>query len=181
MQNLEAAMTTLQGHIRSGMVQGAFSGAESGDFSVATSLELEAEYFTSSRASVLAKATVSLDQESGQFKYVFMGIGQRFYLWSRGRPIETYSEGIFASQRPKFRFFAEYGLGLAQIQVRSVTDSLSVQSTVVELGAGGGVIYQISRNFGVSLTGMWSKGFAVSSVPVDSTVIRGMLGVAGYF
>lgn len=176
----EAASTSMQGHVRTGVVQGSFTGADSGEFSVVSSLELEGEVFTSSRASILAKATVSLDQQSGQFKYVYMGLGQRFYLLSRGRPVETYQEGVFASQRPNFRFFVEYGLGLAQIQVRSVTESLSVQSTVVELGGGGGTIYQISQNFGISFNLIWSKGFSVSSVSVDSTVIRGMIGVSGY-
>ncbi len=177
----EAAATSLQGHIRTGMVQGRFTGADSGRFAVSSSLELEGEFFTSNRGSLLARATISLDPSSGQFKYIYMGLGQRFYLWSRGRPVEGYYESIYTSTRPKFRFFVEYGIGLAQIQVRSVTDSLSVQSTVVELGGGGGTIYQFSRNFGVSLNLMWSQGFAVSSVAIDSNVIRGMVGITGYF
>ncbi|MEM7647057.1 MAG: hypothetical protein AAF203_09115 [Pseudomonadota bacterium] len=174
------ATKDLQGHLRTGIVQGEFSGASSGEFSVLSSLELEGEYFLSGRSSILAKATISLDQESGQFKYVYMGLGQRFYLWSRGRPVETYSEGVFASHQPKLRLFGEYGIGLAQIQIQSVTDVLSVQSTVVELGIGGGAIYQISKNFGISFNLMGSKGFSISSVSVDSTVIRGLIGVTGY-
>ena len=62
--------TSLQGHLRTGMVQGSFTGADTGEFSVVSSLELEGEYFTSSRASILARATISLDQESGQLHHV---------------------------------------------------------------------------------------------------------------
>ncbi len=176
-----AAVSDVQGHLRSGLVQGSFSGAEEGSFSIASSLELEGEYFVGTKSSLLARATVSLDQSSGQFKYIYMGIGQRFYLFSRGRPSESSGDGVYFSQRPKLRYFLEYGLGLAQVQVRSLTQSLSVQSTIVELGLGGGAIYQFSNSFGVSLNLMGAKGYSVSSVSVDSTIIRGMIGVVGYF
>lgn len=176
-----AAVSEVQGHLRSGLVQGQFSGAEEGSFSIASSLELEGEYFVGTKSSLLARATVSLDQASGQFKYIYMGLGQRFYLFSRGRPSESSGDGVYFSQRPKLRYFLEYGVGLAQVQVRSLTQSLSVQSTIVELGLGGGGIYQFSNSFGISLNIMGAKGFSVSSVSVDSTIIRGMIGVVGYF
>lgn len=176
-----ASTSDVQGHLRMGQVSGTFTGAAEGDFSVVTSLELEGEYIYSGQTSLLARATVALDQEIEEFAYLHMGLGQRFYLWSRARAIESNAEGAFVSYNPKFRVFGEYTVGLAQVVVTKRTDVLVTQSTLIELGIGGGAIYQVSKNFGVSFTGMWSKGFAISSVNVDSTVIRGLLGVTLYF
>jgi hypothetical protein len=178
---VDASPVAIQGHIRTGVVNGTFSGAETGEFSVMSSLEGEFEYFYGSRGSMLAKATLSLDPATGQYKYLHMGLGQRFYLFSRGRPIEGYSGGISASIRPKMRYFVDWGLGLSQIQVRALTSSISVQTTSLELGLGGGAIYQLSQSFGIGLNAGWSRGISMSSVAVDSTIIRVMVGAVAYF
>jgi hypothetical protein len=163
------------------MVNGSFTGATSGSFSVASSIEGEAEYLSSSHVSWLARATVSLESSSGQFKYVYMGLGSRYYFFSRGSSLNSNADGISLEVTPRWRYYGEVMLGLSQVQVKEVTSVLVAQATLLEYGAGLGTIYQIARNVGIEGSIGLSKGFPVSSVSVDSLIIRALVGVAYSF
>lgn len=171
----------IQAHLKGGMVNGTFTGAVSGDFSVATSIEGEGEYVYSSRLSLFSRATVALEAGTGQFKYIYMGLGHRYYFFSRSGYLEESNNGLVVSITPRIRYFAEGLLGLSQVQVRAVTDTLVAQSTLLEYGGGAGVIYQLSKSLGVEGTMGVSKGFAVSSVAVDTLIIRGFIGLVSTF
>ncbi|MGZ3723172.1 MAG: hypothetical protein ACXVA9_09590 [Bdellovibrionales bacterium] len=176
-----ASDSSVQGHLRLGLVNGSFTGAVDGGFSVSTSLEGEGEYLYSSRLSTLARATVSLEGSSGQFKYIYMGLGQRYYLFSRNGAIESNHDGISIEINPRVRYYIEALLGLSQVQVKAVTSTLVAQSTLLEYGGGLGAIYQISKGIGLEGSVGVSKGFAVSSVAVDSLIIRALVGVVSTF
>jgi hypothetical protein len=173
-----ADVSNFQAHLRAGMVNGSFSGIASGAFNVATSTEGEAEYLYSSHMSFFSAATVALEPSTGAFRYTYMGIGQKFYFWSRSGRLNSNEDGVYVEIQPKWRYFANYSLGLSQIQVQEVTSTLTVQSTVLEYGAGAGMIYQFTKDVGIELVLNVSKGVAMSSVAVDSTIMRALLGVA---
>jgi hypothetical protein len=108
-------------------------------------------------------------------------VGQRFYIFSQGRPVESDLYGVTTSVKPKMRYYVDGQIGLSRILVSQRTAVLSVQTTNLELGIGGGTIYQLSDTFGIELNMMWSQGVSVSSVSYDSTVIRAMIGAVTYF
>jgi hypothetical protein len=171
----------VQTHLRIGVVNGTFTGSADGSFNVPSSIEGEGEYLYGNRFSSFARATLSLESSSGQFKYIFMGLGQRYYLFSRSGAIESDHEGVLVEIRPRMRYFIEGVLGISQVQIKAVTSTLIAQSTLLEYGAGAGLIYQISKTIGIEGNLGIAKGFAVSSVSVDALIVRGLLGVAVIF
>lgn len=171
----------LLGHFRIGMVSGSFTGVESGSFSVPLSLEGEGEYIYTPKNSALIRTTISLEPDSGQFKYVYMGLGQKFYLLSRIAPLETMEGGNLIKILPNKLYYINYDVGLSQIQVKKVTDSLTVESTLVEFGLSGGLVWKISQRVGFVASLGFSKGFPVSPVSVDSTIIRATIGLSSFF
>ncbi len=171
----------LQAHVRTGMIEGTFVGADSGNFAMTTSLEGELEMFYSNRTSFQVKTTAALGQENSQIVYLSMSLGQKYYLFTRGRPIESYDEGVYSLMVPRWRFYTGYTIGIAQVETRFLSASLSATSTIFEIGGGAGVIYNFSRNIGINIDLLYGKGFGVSSVAIDATVIRGLVGVVSYF
>lgn len=176
-----ASTSNVQAHLKGGMVNGTFTGIVSGGFSVSTSIEGEGEYLYSSHISLFSRATVALEPSSGQFKYIYMGLGQRYYFLSRGNSLESNYDGMYVEIVPRMRYFADWQLGLSQIQVKAETATLVAQATLLEYGVGLGAIYQVARNIGIEGSLGVSKGIAMSSVSVDSLIIRGLAGVVSSF
>lgn len=161
---------------RLGLISGSFSGAEEGSFTSFASFEGGGELHKGSDSSVFVRATLSADPTEGKIKYFYGGFGQKYYLWGPGLKTRDISEGDLVEVTPKSRYFVNWDLGLAEVRVRDVTSSLSVQSTIVDFGGGAGYIMQ-RGSLGIEFYFGATKGISISSVAIDSLILRMMFGV----
>jgi len=172
-----AALDKMQFHLRLGMVKGSFTGAETGEFSNMTSFDGEAEYLWTAKASFSARAIFTVDPESAQVQYMYAGGGQRFYIFSRASGAEATWGFDTVTIKPKLRYFVGWDLGMAQVLLQRVTESLSVQSAVLEYGGTAGLIYQLTSGLGMEIAGGVSKGIGISTVAVDTTILKLLIGL----
>ena len=159
-----------------GFVSGSFTGAEDGSFTSFASFEGGGELHKGSDRSVFVRASISMDPTEGKVKYFYGGFGQKFYLWGPGLKSSDVTEGDVISVIPQSRYFVNWDLGMAEVRVRDVTSSLSVQSTIIDFGGGFGYIKQ-QGDLGIQAYIGMTKGISISSVAVDSTILRLMFGV----
>ena len=176
----------LQAHFRSGLIQGNFSGSTSegevsGDFSAVTSMDLEFEYFADNQSSYVTRATILGDQSTGELSYFYMGLGYKRYIFSQGRYLESLGDELTFSIVPKWRYYVQGDVGLANVKIEQVTESLSAEANLVELGGSGGVIYQMTKSTGIEAIVGVSSGVPISSIAVSSLVIKVLIGATAYF
>lgn len=162
---------------QSGVINGSYLGADSGDIEMASTMDLSAEVITSSRESYVARSSISLDPETAIIRYLYAGMGRRFYLFSRTQT-QGFADGSHKiSVQPKVQYFVTGELGVSQVVIRQVTPALSIQSTSIEYGGSLGMIYPVSKTVGVFASGGLGKGIGISSVAVDSTIFKAMVGI----
>lgn len=176
----------LQAHLRTGLVSGSFAGSSatetvSGDFSSPTSMDAEFEYFLSTVSAVFNRLTLVADSSSGSLSYLYMGVGYKKYLFSNGRTLENLSGDFSYSIVPTWRYYVQGEVGLSEVEVERVTSTLETTATLLEFGGSAGVIRQMSSNFGLEGNFGVSNGLPISSVSVNSLVIRAMVGLTFFF
>ena len=163
--------------LQTGVLNGSYFGAQNGNISLASTIDLSAELVTSSRDSFFARSSMSLDPQTAIIRYLYAGVGQRFYLFSRSnrQPFEIGTSKLEVI--PKMQYFVSGEAGVSQNVIQQLTSSLSVQSTSIEYGIGLGMTYPWSDGIGLTVSGGIGKGIGISAVAVDSTIIRAMLGL----
>lgn len=163
--------------LQTGVLNGSYLGAQSGQITLASTVDLSAEMVTSSRDSFVARSAMSLDPETAIIRYLYAGIGQRFYLGSRANRQSFEIGNSKIEITPKTQYFVSGEAGVSQIVIQQLTSSLSVQSTSIEYGIGFGMNYPWSDGLGLTISGGIGKGIGISAVAVDSTIMRVMLGL----
>ncbi len=174
----EVSALDLQLHLRSGLITTSFTGAQSGDFSLITSVDGEFEIFISESTSIYANAIIALDPAEAQYRYLFAGGGQKLYFLSKGRTTEIDSDVGSLSMSPKRRFFAGWQLGISQLILDTPTPALTVQSTLFEYGFNIGALYRVLEKTNVEFQFTATRGTGISSVTVDATVFRFFAGLS---
>ncbi|MCB0414813.1 MAG: hypothetical protein KDD50_10795 [Bdellovibrionales bacterium] len=176
-----ARRAIVQAHGRIGLVSGNFTGEITGGFTVPTSLEGEGEFILNPKMSFFGRMTLSVEPGSGQVKYIYMGVGQRMYLFSHSGAYESFGQGNFVSVTPKVHYFIGWDAGISQVQIESKTSSLGAAGTMIDFGISGGAKYFMTKDFALEgLLGM-SKGLGISSVRVDALITRAQVGVTIYY
>lgn len=173
-----SADNTLVYGLRTGMVMGSFTGASAGSFSVPTSMEGVVKFGQSPTTAQVVKGTFSLESETGKVKYLYSGGGQRYYLYSRFKGVDINTDDYSIRVMPRIQYYVGWDLGLAQIQVSEVSVVAGVSATVLEYGGMAGLTYKVTEKIGAEVILSMSKGLSISSVQVDSTVIRLLLGAS---
>lgn len=162
---------------QTGLINGSYLGLDSGQIAMASTVDVGAEVVTSTRDSYTARSSMSLDPESAIIRYLYAGIGRRFYFLSHSSRQPFRSGNSKLEVLPRIQYFFSGEAGVGQAVIKQVTPSLSIQSTSIEYGGGVGIIYPLGNGIGFLGTLGVSKGIGISSVAVDSTVFKAMLGI----
>jgi hypothetical protein len=168
-------------HIRTGMLDGKYYGPTGGDFVVTSTLDIDHETFLANRRSRVFRAILGIDIISAKPFYTYAGTGMRFYLNSKGMYFDRSDESYRILSYPKFRYYLGWDAGIAQVIVRSLGKVLQVVSSMIDVGACGGAVWQVDRNFGVEAHLGLTSGYGFSSVAVVGHTARVLLGVTYYF
>lgn len=171
-------------HLRTGMVTsslGTSVGSEGGAFSVMPSFDAEYERFVSDQKSFLYRGTLALEMATTVTRYLYFGVGQRYYVNSRGSALRAITPDVTVTVQPNFRYYFGWDAGMSQIVVNVLTASLQSFTTAVDLGGVGGAIYQISENIGLEAQMAVSYAYGFSSVPATGMVMKGFGGLTYYY
>lgn len=169
--------TDLVYNVRMGMVNGTFQGAESGEFSVITGVDAEAEYAGNARESLIVRSIITVEPETSVIRYMYAGLGKRYYLSSRSRDYELRTGFDKVTVLSRNKYYVGWDFGVAQLTINQLTDSLSIQSTLFEGGVTVGWTYKMSSGTGFQLNTSLSRGFGISTVAVNGTVIKFTMGL----
>lgn len=172
-----AAANDLTYNLRMGMVNGTFGGAETGEFSVVTGVDAEAEYADDARHSLLVRSIITVEPETSIIRYMYAGLGSKYYFFSRSRDYELRSGFDKVYVATKSKYYLGWEFGAAQLTIDQLTSSLSIQSTLLEGGLTAGWIYKLSTNIGLQVNGSFSRGFGISTVAVNGTVVKFTFGL----
>lgn len=165
-----------------GQVSGKFSGAASGSFSVPQALNTEIEFLYNPKNSFMLRNIMALDTETSKNVYSLTSLGQRTYWRGTSSAIETVdTDGNKYSILPKRRYYFGWEVGVSQAVVTSLGPVLDVVSTMVDIGVNTGVIHQMGNNWALEGQIGYSQTFGFSSVSVNGTTMRLLVGTAFFF
>lgn len=168
-------------NVRAGMLKGSYSGPVKASFMTIPSVDIEMELFQSSKVSTLVKANISFDIGKAKVFYSGVGAGQRFYFGGPGMLVDRIEGAYTLEAFAVDRYFAGWEVGVAQVLVKEFTASYSVVGSVLELGAMGGYIHQVSKTLGVSVGVGAGFGMGFTTVSVNGINIRANVGLSYYF
>lgn len=176
-----AGATQSQLHVYTGMVSASFTGPQSGSISVPMALGYEYEMIKSAQSSYLIENIVAIDAADAKTKYNAVHLGARYYLFSTNYSNQKSEDASLFKITPKYRFFAGWNLGLAQVVVLSFSDALDAVGTVLEYGGHGGVLYQLNDRWALEAKMNLYMGYGISSISVSSMSYQLLLGGAYYY
>jgi len=151
-----------------------------GSFMAMPSLDVEYQIFNSSKSSYCFRMVLSPDMASGKVKYLYGGVGQRFYLSSQGLAWSVSEKNVSFKMSPGIRYFVGWDAGLAQITVLERGTVLQVGSTLVDVGVSGGATYQMGDSFGLNAGATAAFGYGFSNVAVTAILFKVFFG-GNYF
>jgi hypothetical protein len=160
-----------------GYIDVAYTGPFSGSLNLGSTIDLNAEVITDDTASLFGHGTLSLDAETAVMKYMYAGIGRRIYVFSHASELSMNLDRSKIIITPKRQFFVSFEAGLGQVNVFSLTDSLSSIATVFEYGISAGMNWPVSKHIGLFSSIGVSQGYGFSSVTINSQILKAMFGV----
>lgn len=171
-----------QFHLRMGMYNGTYSGSgvEARGWSVPTTIDTELEVFLTRDKSFNLSASMAMELDTNKVNYTYAGVGQTYYLLSRGRKDIKTEKLVQIKTIPKTRYFWGWNTGIAQVLVIDYGLVLGTYSTTLDVSANGGMIYQISENMGFEARAGIGMGYGFSTVTVTGTTMRMLIGLT-YF
>ncbi|MEQ1875609.1 MAG: hypothetical protein ABL958_03120 [Bdellovibrionia bacterium] len=168
-------------HVRTGLLDGKYFGATSGDFQVTSTLDIDHETFIANRRSRVFRAILGIDLISAKPFYTYAGTGMRFYVNSKGMRFDRSDDQYALMSYPRYRYYFGWDAGIAQVIVRSLGKVLQVVSSMIDIGVCGGAVWQVDRDFGIDLHVGVTSGYGFSSVAVVGYTTRALLGMTYYF
>jgi hypothetical protein len=162
---------------QTGTLDVSYTGAFRGKLDLGSTLALTGEVLTDNSSSLISQGIISLDANSAIMKYMYAGIGRRFYFYSNPTELALNLDQTKIIIKPIRQFFMTIEAGLGQVNVYSLTSSLSSIATVFEYGASVGMNHPVSKHIGLFGTLGISKGYGFSSVTIDSTATKMLLGI----
>lgn len=177
----------IETHVRAGLISGSYirtalGGGESVDeLFLPNLIELDFESFQNNSWSFFFRFSLGMDLGARRTQYISAGVGQRFYLFSKGMSFEVQEGAFSVSAQPRIRFYAGWDGGLTQVSFALAQQGVAeIAGTLVEAGAHIGSSYRISGNVHLHLLAAYGMGFGFSSVTFNSRVFRGLLGISYY-
>lgn len=168
-------------HVRMGLVQGAYTGPEDGQFQIPTALDLEYEIFKANKRALIFRSIIAMELETSKPFYTYFGSGYRFYFGSKGMQVDKTDDNINITSVPKWRYYWTIDAGISQAIIRSLGKVLQVTSTMIDIGANIGTTYQIDRRLALELQLGATTGQGFSSVSVIGYSVRALGGVVYHF
>ncbi|MEO5666799.1 MAG: hypothetical protein ABIR96_01940 [Bdellovibrionota bacterium] len=168
-------------NVRVGMLKGSYSGPVKASFMTIPSVDVEMELFQSSKVSTLVKANISMNISKAKIFYSGVGAGQRYYFGGPGMLVDRIEGDYTLEAYARNRYFAGWEVGVAQVLVKEYTATYSVVGSVVEFGAMGGYIYQVSKTLGLSVGVGGGFGMGFTTVSVNGINIRMNAGLSYIF
>ncbi len=171
-----------QFHLRMGMFNGSYagSGVEARGWSVPTTIDAELEVFLTRDKSFNLTATMAMELDTNKVNYTYAGVGQTYYLLSRGRKDVKSEKLVQIKTVPKTRYYWGWNVGIAQVLAIDYGLILGTYSTTLDISGNAGMIYQIGENMGIEFRGGMGMGYGFSTVTVTGTTMRALIGLT-YF
>lgn len=174
-----AQLNNNQFHFRTGFFSASYNGVGVGSqaFSNMMTLNIEYEFFKSTRVSHALRSIIAMDFSSAKLMYFSAGYGQRFYLGGPGMKFFRQEGNISVLSVPKLRYYIGYNVGISQAIIRSINEALQVVSSLLDFGFEGGGSYSITKSVAMDLSTGMSYGWGFSSVAVTGITMHMLLGV----
>ena len=171
-----------QAHARLGLLSGSYSGpgVDQRGFSTPTTVDIEFEVFLGKSESFNLRAIMAMELDTNRVNYTYAGVGKVYYLHSRGRFVLKKEKKVQVTNTPKIRYYWGWNGGVAQVLVIPYGLVLATYSSVFDISANGGMIYQISPKMGLEFRLGLGMSYGFSTVTVTGTTVRALLGVT-YF
>ena len=170
-------------HFRTGSLSAAYGGdtVSDGNFTLPSALDTELELFMNTKSALIFRSILGIDMSTSQTRYLSASAGVRHYFRSIGHAFRSSDDGATLSVSPKWKYYAGYEGGVAQVLVVDFNRVLSTYSTLFEIGLNIGAVWQASRNVGVETQIGYTNGFGFSNVSVSGNSLRAFLGVTYQF
>jgi hypothetical protein len=144
-------------------------------------LDLEYEVFTANKRSVVFRFMVSPDLTTNKVRYTYAGIGQRFYIGTKGMIVDQAERDLSVVSLPRWRLSLGWDLGLSETTVQSRTSVLDVIASLYDLGACSSLTYRITDRLNLDANVGASFGYGFSSISVNALIFRSTFGVTYFF
>jgi len=169
-------------HFRAGYFSYSFAGAGvvTEPFSNMMTLNLEYEFFQSSRESHLLRSVIAMDFANAKLMYFNAGYGQRYYIGGSGMRFARQEGNVSLISVPKIRYFVGFNAGIGQVIVNSISAVAQINSSVIDVGLDGGMTYAIGETMSLSLSSGMSFGWGFSSVTVSGTTMHFLVGLSQF-
>ena len=170
-------------HFRTGPLSTSISGGGvSKTYSVNTTVDVEYETFSNSKNSLIFRGTIAQSSTLARAVYAFMGVGKRFYFSSTGIAAHMSGNGFEVDHVPKKRYYygVDVGYSSGVISVLKGT-SLQTMTSMIDVGAVVGFMYQLSRSNAIDAQFGYSYGYGFSGVAASAQTMRTLIGIAHSF
>lgn len=176
-----ASEQSSQLHSSIGLVQATYDGPTKGSISIPLAMNFEYEYIKTSNQSYVFENIIAIDSKDTKTKYFATHFGTRYYFNSSNfSSSKNDIRGSF-SITPRFRYYAGWNLGIAQVVISSLGPVLDAVSTVFEYGAHTGAIYQVGKSWGLETKASIYLGYGFSSITVSSQIAQVFFGGVYYY
>jgi len=170
-----------QFHFRTGFVEAKVSGVVTNSFRLSLPIDMEYELFRSTRSSYTLRMMIGYDISGARIPYIYTGIGRRFYFSSTGMEVDESGSGMRVVSMPLWRYYFGGDIGLSQTTVTSFGTVLQSQSVGLDLGPNAGIIYQLTKSFGLEFQGGVNFALGFTTVSVNTFTYRALLGGTYFF
>ncbi len=175
--HLSALPAALNYQVQTGHLDVSHTGSFNGHLNLGSTVDLAAEVLNDDSSSLIGHGIISLDANSAIMKYMYAGVGRRLYLYSHPTQLDLNMDMSKITIVPKRQYFITFEAGLGQVNVFSLTTSLSSIATVFEYGASVGVNLPISSHIAFTSSLGYSQGYGFSSVTINSKAIKALFGL----
>jgi hypothetical protein len=171
-----------QTHGRFGYLASTFvvPGIVTGNYNSGSTFDLSIEYLPKKSISYLTRVQLSFDTESTTIRYLYAGLGSRFYFGQAARS-EVSESGSSIASLPKWRYYASWDGAIAQMLVYSLSPSVGSTVSVLEFSGGLGTIYQISKDVGLEASAEYGNGFGFTGVSATTQTMKVLVGASIYY
>ncbi|MES2964467.1 MAG: hypothetical protein V4760_11285 [Bdellovibrionota bacterium] len=173
---------TFQAHGRFGLLSTSFTvpSVVTGTYASGNTFDFSIEYLPKKSVTYLLRQQLSFDTVTSSIRYLYTGLGSRFYKGPASRT-EAAETGSTFSSLPRWRYYASWDAGVSQMLVHSLTNVFGTTVTLVEFYVGLGTIYQVTRDFGLEIQGEYGNGFGFSNVSASTQTTKILLGATLFF
>jgi hypothetical protein len=171
-------------HVRAGYLSEKFSTGQSSldnSYGLGTTLDFEYERFTHANRSFLLRSIIGYDVSATRLRYEYVGVGQRFYLFSNAVAYEGSSGADRIILAPKIRYYLGGDAGISFASITEVGPYLDANAALLDLNANAGATYQLNKSLALELQLGLGLGYGFSAISATATSVRALGGIVFFF